>query len=44
MFADDGLPASAGIGTALVVIVSVVPTILLQLKGVSWRRRAMKEE
>lgn len=38
MFADVGLPASAGIGTALMVAVSIIPTVLLQWKGYSWRR------
>ncbi|RJE21726.1 transporter [Aspergillus sclerotialis] len=42
MFENVGVSASAGVGTALIVGVSVIPTILLQWKGAVWRRSKIK--
>lgn len=38
MFETVGVAPSAGLGTALIVLVSVLPTIILQWKGAFWRR------
>jgi hypothetical protein len=38
MFENVGIAPSAGIGSALVVVVSVIPTIFLQWKGRGWRK------
>lgn len=38
MFENVGIAPSAGIGSALVVAVSVIPTILLHWKGRVWRK------
>lgn len=38
MFESVGIAASAGLGTALMVVFSVAPTIILQWKGSNWRR------
>jgi hypothetical protein len=40
MFSEVGLRASAGIVAILVVVVSIIPTILLQWKGKSWRQKS----
>lgn len=37
MFETVGIAPSAGIGSALVVCVSVIPTIFLQWRGKDWR-------
>lgn len=37
MFENVGFYGSTGIATALTVGVSVIPTILLQWKGCTWR-------
>lgn len=37
MFANVGLVSSAGIAVALIVGVSILPTILVQWKGQNWR-------
>lgn len=37
MFENVGFNASAGIGVALMLAVSVVPTIIVQLQGHKWR-------
>ena len=39
MFETVGVAESAGVGTALIVGVSVIPTMILQWQGVSWRRK-----
>lgn len=36
MFDDVGIANSAGVCTALMVGVSIIPTIFIQLKGRSW--------
>lgn len=38
MFENVGIAPSAGIGSAMVVVVSVIPTIFLQWKGRAWRK------
>ncbi|KAJ5357715.1 Major facilitator superfamily domain general substrate transporter [Penicillium brevicompactum] len=38
MFENVGIAPSAGIGSAMVVVVSVIPTIFLQWKGQAWRK------
>lgn len=38
MIGSVGLDGSAGVTAALVVGVSVLPTVVLQWKGVSWRK------
>jgi hypothetical protein len=38
MFENVGIAPSAGIGSALVVVVSVIPTIFLHWKGQIWRK------
>lgn len=38
MFESVGIAASAGVGTSLMVVVSVAPTVILQWKGSDWRR------
>lgn len=40
MIASVGLGASSGITTALIVGVSVLPTIILQWRGVFWHKGA----
>lgn len=37
MFETVGVAPSAGIGSALVVVVSVIPTIFLHWRGKVWR-------
>jgi hypothetical protein len=37
MFTNVGLYGSAGIAVALIVGVSIIPTILVQWKGKNWR-------
>lgn len=37
MFKDVGVAASSGVGVALIVGISVIPTLLLQWMGSSWR-------
>lgn len=39
MFADVGLTASAGIGCALIIGVSVIPTLILHWRGRMWREK-----
>lgn len=43
MFANVGLPGSAGIGVALIVAVSIVPTVILHFKGRVWRVKNVEE-
>lgn len=43
MFENVGVAPSAGIGSALVVVVSVVPTIFLHAKAKVWRRQKGEE-
>lgn len=38
MFERVGIAASSGVGVALIVGVSVVPTIFLHWKGHAWRK------
>lgn len=38
MFESVGIAASSGVGVALIVGVSVVPTIFLHQKGRVWRK------
>lgn len=38
MFASVGVAASSGVGAALIVGVSVIPTMLVHWKGPSWRK------
>lgn len=38
MFTGAGLRGSAGITAGLIVVLSLLPTILLQWKGQSWTR------
>lgn len=42
MFTNVGLLGSAGIAAALMVAVSIAPTILLQWKGKNWRGGAVR--
>lgn len=37
MFESVGFNGSAGIGVALMVAVSVIPTVIIQLQGHKWR-------
>lgn len=37
MLAEVGYRQSAGIATAMMVAVSVIPTMIVQWKGQSWR-------
>lgn len=37
MFENVGFYGGAGIATALLVVVSVVPTMILQWRGYGWR-------
>ncbi|KAF1988400.1 MFS general substrate transporter [Aulographum hederae CBS 113979] len=37
MFANVGVANSSGVATVMIIVVSIVPTILLQWKGTSWR-------
>ena len=37
MFTSVGVAASAGVATALIVGVSIVPTMLVQWRGSPWR-------
>jgi hypothetical protein len=37
MFENAGVAPSAGIGSALIVIVSVIPTVFLHWQGKGWR-------
>lgn len=39
MFENVGVAPSSGVGSALVVAVSVIPTIFLHWKGRIWRLR-----
>lgn len=39
MFENVGIAPSAGIGAALIVAVSIVPTIFLHWRGRFWRAR-----
>ena len=39
MFASVGVAPSAGIGAALIVGASVIPTIFLHWRGRSWRQQ-----
>ena len=43
MFENVGVAPSAGIGVALVVAVSVIPTIVLHARVKVWRRNAVEE-
>lgn len=38
MFENVGVAKSAGVATALLVGVSLIPTMLLQWRGQAWRR------
>lgn len=42
MFINIGLLGSAGVAVALMVGVSIIPTILLQWKGKDWRGGAVR--
>lgn len=38
MFTGAGLRGSAGIVTGLIIVLSLLPTVLLQWKGQAWTR------
>lgn len=40
MFENVGVAPSSGIGCAMVFVGSVVPTVILQWRGATWRRNA----
>jgi hypothetical protein len=42
MIKNIGFGASAGVSTAMIVAVSILPTILLQWKGRRWQKRSNK--
>jgi hypothetical protein len=42
MFTNIGLLGSTGVAVALMVGVSIVPTVLLQWKGKNWRGGAVR--
>jgi hypothetical protein len=42
MFTNVGLLGTAGIAVALIVGVSIIPTIFLQWKGKAWRGGAVR--
>ena len=42
MFAKVGVAASSGVGVALIVGVSVIPTLLLHWRGRLWRQAQME--
>ncbi|XHF98333.1 hypothetical protein AWENTII_001889 [Aspergillus wentii] len=39
MFENVGIAGSAGVGSGMIVAVSVIPTLFLQWKGKTWRQR-----
>lgn len=46
MFTSVGVAASAGVAAALIIGVSIMPTILVQWRGTKWRmgKQAQKYE
>jgi hypothetical protein len=44
MFENVGIAPSAGIGSALVVAVSAIPTIFLHARAKVWRRNEGEEQ
>lgn len=42
MFAKVGVAASSGVGVALIVGVSVIPTLFLHWRGRAWRKARME--
>lgn len=44
MFNNIGLTGSTGVAVALLVGVSIIPTVLLQWKGAAWRKQSLKME
>ena len=41
MFATVGVAASSGVGVALIVGISVIPTLFLHWRGHAWRKTRM---